>query len=115
MLIIWGKNNIKMHFKFSNFRLFKNDMLMSFNEVGKKVPTFGDASYIANCILQSGVEYDVAELHYNIFKYGIFFSNSSSVFYAIKSKSVYVQKILSLKELPSVHTLFNHLTLYEVQ
>lgn len=49
-------------------RLFRNDILFHFADVGKKFSTMGDASYIANCILESGYEFDHGELYYNVFK-----------------------------------------------
>lgn len=43
-------------------------MLMHFNEIGKKPPTFGDASVVADNIINSGYEYDYGEMYYNVFK-----------------------------------------------
>ena len=49
-------------------RIFKHDILFHFADVGKKVATMADASYIANCIIDSGYEFDHGELYYNVFK-----------------------------------------------
>nr|AOR07085.1 mitochondrial F-type ATP synthase subunit gamma [Enchytraeus cf. crypticus SL-2017] len=49
-------------------RLFKNDMLMHFVDIGKKPPLFEDASVIAQEILKSGYQYDFGQLYHNIFR-----------------------------------------------
>lgn len=41
---------------------------MSFFDIGKKVPTFGDAGQVANAILESEFEFDLGELHFNRFR-----------------------------------------------
>ena len=41
---------------------------MTFNEVGKKPPVFVEATAIAHTILNSGLEFDTAEIVYNNFK-----------------------------------------------
>lgn len=43
-------------------------MFMSFNEIGKKPPVFVEATAIAHTILNSGLEFDTAEIIYNRFK-----------------------------------------------
>jgi len=47
---------------------FKNNMLMMFNDFGKRPPQFGDALTVANAILQSGLEFERGILIYNRFK-----------------------------------------------
>ena len=42
---------------------------MQFNDIGKKPPTFIDASIVANEILTSGYEFDFGEMYYNKFRY----------------------------------------------
>jgi len=49
-------------------RYWKENMLMHFADVGKKAPTFADASFIAQSILDCGYEFDHGELYYNVFK-----------------------------------------------
>ncbi|XP_034507452.1 ATP synthase subunit gamma, mitochondrial-like, partial [Ailuropoda melanoleuca] len=43
-------------------------MLMTFKEVGRKPPTFGDASIIATELLNSGYEFDQGSVIYNRFR-----------------------------------------------
>ena len=50
-------------------RLYKNEMLMHFADIGKRPPTFDDASRVAIEILKSSYEYDVGQLFFNVFKY----------------------------------------------
>jgi len=49
-------------------RLFSANILMSFNDFGKKPPVFEDATAVANAILDSGFEFDNGMLLYNRFK-----------------------------------------------
>jgi len=47
---------------------YPNNMLMMFNDFGKRPPTFGDATTVANSILDSGYEFDQGIILYNRFK-----------------------------------------------
>lgn len=49
-------------------RLFKDQMLLHFTNIGKQPPTFSDAAIIANEILKSGYEFDFAQMYYNTFR-----------------------------------------------
>lgn len=49
-------------------RLYGNSILMHFKDIGKKPPTFADASYIAQQISASGYEFETADIYYNTFK-----------------------------------------------
>jgi len=49
-------------------RLYPQQMLMQFNDIGRSPPTFYDAGVIANSILNSGYEFDFGEMYFNIFK-----------------------------------------------
>jgi F-type H+-transporting ATPase subunit gamma len=49
-------------------RLYKKNIIMHFTDIGKKPTTFGDAAVVANMILNSGEEFDVGHLYYNVFK-----------------------------------------------
>jgi len=49
-------------------RLFKNQILCVGSEIGRLPPQFGDASKIANAILNSGFEFDSGNLYYNKFR-----------------------------------------------
>ncbi|KAL8279746.1 hypothetical protein RQP46_007841 [Phenoliferia psychrophenolica] len=44
-----------------------NDIVLSFNQIGRQVPTFSDALAIADKIEASGLEYDKAKIVYNKF------------------------------------------------
>nr|ACI49708.1 hypothetical protein [Pectinaria gouldii] len=49
-------------------RLFKDQILMHFSDIGKKPPTFIDAARVANEIINSGYEFDFGEMYYNTFR-----------------------------------------------
>ncbi len=49
-------------------RFFRNNVVMHFADIGKKPPSFAEASFIAQEILNSGFEYDSAEIVYNKFR-----------------------------------------------
>lgn len=49
-------------------RLFKEQILTVGSDIGRLSPQFGDASKIANAILNSGFEFDSGKLYYNKFK-----------------------------------------------
>lgn len=49
-------------------RVFPNNILMMFNDFGKKPPQFGDAIVVANAILNSGYEFERGILVYNRFR-----------------------------------------------
>lgn len=47
---------------------FRDMFLLSFSDVGKKAPTFGDAALVAESILSSEYSFDKAVMYYNTFK-----------------------------------------------
>lgn len=49
-------------------RTLPQNILYSFNDYGKRPPTFGDASLVANTILNCGFDYDRSTLIFNTFK-----------------------------------------------
>merc|ERR1712168_1188424 len=49
-------------------RLFPKQILSVGSEIGRLPPQFGDASKIANAILNAGFEFDQGKLYYNEFK-----------------------------------------------
>lgn len=57
-------------------RIYKDDILMHFTDIGKKPAYFGDAAIIANQILNLGYEYNHAEMYYNIFKTVVSYNTS---------------------------------------
>jgi len=48
-------------------RLSPDNLLLTFNQIGKDVPTFADASVIADYITKSGTEFDSVSIVYNKF------------------------------------------------
>lgn len=49
-------------------RTHRSNILLSFSEVGRRPPVFSEASFIAQQILDSGYEFESAEIVYNKFK-----------------------------------------------
>ena len=49
-------------------RLFKNKILMHFNELGRQPPVFAEASFVIQQILNSGYEFDTGEIIFNRFR-----------------------------------------------
>jgi len=56
-----------------SLRTHSKHILMTCKEVGRKPPTFTDASIIAGEVLNSGYEFDQGTIIYNTFKSVIFF------------------------------------------
>ncbi|KAK9473760.1 ATPase, F1 complex, gamma subunit domain-containing protein [Dipodascopsis tothii] len=54
-------------------RSYANNIVLSFNQIGKEVPTFAEAQSIADEILTLGTAYESIEIVYNFFKSGISF------------------------------------------
>ena len=50
------------------FRTYGSDIVLSFNNIGKKPPTFLDAGYIAENILNLDMKFDIGNMYYNVFK-----------------------------------------------
>jgi F-type H+-transporting ATPase subunit gamma len=48
-------------------RALPNHLTLTFNQIGRDVPTFADAASVADLIVKSGVEYDAVEIVYNRF------------------------------------------------
>jgi F-type H+-transporting ATPase subunit gamma len=48
-------------------RAAPNNIRLSFNQIGRDVPTFADAAGVADLIAKSGVKYDSVVLVYNKF------------------------------------------------
>jgi len=49
-------------------RLYRNDMLMHFVEIGKRPPVFEDAAIVAQEILKCDFQFDVGQLYHNLFR-----------------------------------------------
>ena len=50
------------------FRLFPKDVLAVCKNIGKKPPNFNDAALITEQILDSGFNFEVGTMYYNVFK-----------------------------------------------
>ncbi|THH05946.1 hypothetical protein EW145_g4434 [Phellinidium pouzarii] len=48
-------------------RALGNNLVLSFNQIGRDIPTFADAAAVADLITKSGVKYDVVNIVYNKF------------------------------------------------
>jgi F-type H+-transporting ATPase subunit gamma len=48
-------------------RVLSNNLALTFNQIGRDIPTFADAAGVADLIVQSGVEYDSIAIVYNKF------------------------------------------------
>ena len=49
-------------------RQFRDNILMHFTDIGRKPPLFCEASFVAEQILNTGFEYESAEIVFNKFK-----------------------------------------------
>jgi len=49
-------------------RLYRNEMMMHFVDIGKRPPVFEDAAIVALEILKCGFQFDVGQLYHNIFR-----------------------------------------------
>lgn len=49
-------------------RVAKERITLTFNQIGKDVPTFAEASSVADVIKREGIEFDSAKIVYNQFK-----------------------------------------------
>ncbi|CAD5112587.1 DgyrCDS1800 [Dimorphilus gyrociliatus] len=58
-------------------RLFPKNILLQVTDIGKKPPTFADASRIAEAISQSGYEFDFCQMYYNYFKSVVAYNTST--------------------------------------
>ena len=60
-------------------RAVGGNLALTFNQIGRDVPTFADASAVADLILKSGVEWDAVEIVYNKFVSAISYEATSIV------------------------------------
>ncbi|KZV61251.1 ATP synthase F1 gamma [Peniophora sp. CONT] len=58
-------------------RAVAGNLALTFNQIGRDVPTFADASAVADLILKSGVEFDAIEIVYNKFVSAISYEAAS--------------------------------------
>jgi F-type H+-transporting ATPase subunit gamma len=64
-------------------RLYGPNMLMHFADIGRRPPTFGDASFIAQEILKLDYDFDKALMYYNIFRSVVAFKTTTLPFYTL--------------------------------
>jgi F-type H+-transporting ATPase subunit gamma len=62
-------------------RTYGSDIVLSFNNIGKKPPTFLDAGYIAENILNLDMKFDIGNMYYNVFKSVISYKTSILPFF----------------------------------
>lgn len=48
-------------------RIYPDNLKLTFNQIGRDVPTFADAAGVADLVVKSGVEYDSVVIIYNKF------------------------------------------------
>ena len=48
-------------------RTLSKNLVLTFNQIGRDVPTFTDAASVADLVVKSGVQYDVINIVYNKF------------------------------------------------
>ncbi|CAI8044281.1 ATP synthase subunit gamma, mitochondrial [Geodia barretti] len=66
-------------------RTMRDNLFMTFNEVGKKPPVFVESTAIAHAILNSGLEFGTAEIVYNRFKNVISYQTTLQPFVPLKT------------------------------
>ncbi|MEE6481630.1 hypothetical protein FKM82_012920 [Ascaphus truei] len=62
-------------------------LLLTFKEMGRKPPTFGDASFIASELLNAGYEFDQGSVVYNRFRSVISYKTEEKPFFSIDTVS----------------------------
>ncbi|VEL26494.1 unnamed protein product [Protopolystoma xenopodis] len=68
-------------------RQYGANVLFTFSEVGRKPPTFEDASFIAQSIMSSDFKFDKASLYFNVFKSVVSYSTTAQPLYGIDTIS----------------------------
>jgi F-type H+-transporting ATPase subunit gamma len=68
-------------------RTLRDNLFLTFTEVGKRPPVFVEATAIAHTILNSGLEFDTAEIIYNRFKNVISYQTTLQPFVPLKTLS----------------------------
>lgn len=87
-------------------RVYANNIMFSVNEVGRKSPSFTDASKIATEIFNSGYEFDSGEVFYNKFRTVISYKTTPAPFYS--SNIVTNAKQFGLYDSMDAETLRNY-------
>ncbi|KAF5365278.1 hypothetical protein D9758_005353 [Tetrapyrgos nigripes] len=60
-------------------RALGGNLVLSFNQIGRDVPTFADAAGVADLVIKSGVEYDSVVLVYNKFVSALSYESTAQV------------------------------------
>jgi F-type H+-transporting ATPase subunit gamma len=66
-------------------RTHRNEIQLSFNQIGKDIPTFAEASAAADTILTSGIKFDSASIVFNEFKSAIAYEATTIRNYSIEA------------------------------
>lgn len=64
-------------------RVYKENMLMHFYDIGRYPPTFDDAGKIASEIINSGYEFDYGEMYFNIFRSVVTYNTTAMPIYTL--------------------------------
>lgn len=73
-------------------RFFRGSIMMHFTNIGKKPPIFAEASFIAQEILNTGYDYESAEIVFNKFRYICWFCSHCFTCILVGMSSPTVQK-----------------------
>ncbi|KAF8909701.1 ATPase, F1 complex, gamma subunit domain-containing protein [Gymnopilus junonius] len=71
IMVIGDKSKAQLH------RALGGNLRLTFNQIGRDIPTFADAATVADLITQSGVQYDAVVLVYNKFVSAISYESAS--------------------------------------
>jgi len=66
-------------------RQWSQNLLLSVKELGRKPPTFGDASEVAQAILDSGYQFDSGSLYYNHFRTVVSYKPTVKPFFSLET------------------------------
>jgi F-type H+-transporting ATPase subunit gamma len=67
-------------------RALPKNMALTFNQIGRDIPTFADAAGVADLIIKSGVKYDSVDIIYNKFLSAI--SYEAAVFHVLTEETL---------------------------
>lgn len=85
-------------------RAVGGNLVLTFNQIGREVPTFADAASVADLVVKSGVEYDEVVLVYNKFLSAVSYEAAAQVVlgenaFKESGESAYFSALHSLKSL----------------
>lgn len=72
-------------------RLYSKNIMLVANEVGRKPPTFLDASKLANAILNSGYEFNSGKIVYNKFKSVVSYTTADLPVFSLNAVQVLIK------------------------